>query len=135
MSETKTMSGWVGWVAFAAAILILNGVFSLLQGIVALWGSNFYYVVADGTLFLFDLTGWGWWNVIIGAVLLLAGLALLTGATWARVIAVIAAALSAIGQLLLLPAQPWWAIIVITIDVLVIFAILVHGRDLKAERD
>jgi hypothetical protein len=134
MSDVKTSTGWVGWVAFAAAILILNGVFSLVQGIVALAGSNLYYVVASGSLFLFDLTGWGWWNLVIGAILLLAGLALLSGATWARVVAVIVAALSAVGQLLLLPAQPWWAIIVIAIDVLVIYAIIVHGRELRHER-
>ena len=131
MTDVKRVSGWVGWVGFAAIILILNGVFSVVQGLVALIGSNTYYVVTDGSLFLLDLTGWGWWNLIIGAALVLTGLALITGATWARVVAIIVAGLSAIGQLLLVPAQPWWALIVIAIDVLVIYAVTAHGRDLR----
>lgn len=133
MTEVGRVSGWVGWVGFAAIILILNGVFSVVQGLVALIGSNTYYVVTDGSLFLLDLTGWGWWNLIIGAALVLTGLALITGATWARVVAVIVAGLSAIGQLLLVPAQPWWALIVIAIDVLVIYAVTAHGRDLRPD--
>ena len=132
MSDVEKLSGWVGWVGFAAFILILNGVFSVIQGFVALIGSNYYYAVTNGSLFLFDLTGWGWWNLIIGAVLALTGLALFTGATWARIVAVIAAGLSAVGQLFLVPAQPWWAFIVIAIDVLVIYAVTAHGRDLRS---
>ncbi|TFV99095.1 DUF7144 family membrane protein [Leifsonia flava] len=135
MTDVKTTSGWVGWVGFAAIILILSGVFSLIQGFVALIGSNYYYAVENGTLFLFDLTGWGWWNLIIGALLVLTGLALFTGATWARVVAIIVAALSAIGQLLLVPAQPWWALIVIAFDVLVIYAVTAHGRELATIDD
>ena len=131
MSDVRKASGWVGWVGFAAFILILNGAFSVIQGIVALIGSNYYYVVTNGSLILFDLTGWGWWNLIIGVVLVLTGLALFTGATWARIVAVIAAILSAIGQLFLVPAQPWWALIVIAIDVLVIYAVTAHGRELR----
>jgi hypothetical protein len=130
MAEVTRRTGWVGWVGFAAVILMLSGVFSLVQGFVALIGSNYYYVVQDGSLLLFDLTGWGWWNLIIGAALVLAGLALFTGATWARIVAIIAASLSAIGQLFLVPAQPWWAFIVIAIDVLIIYAVTAHGREI-----
>ncbi|MET0842445.1 MAG: hypothetical protein ABWY23_01245 [Mycetocola sp.] len=130
MAEVSKSTGWVGWVGFAGIILLLSGVFSLIQGFVALVGSNYYYAVENGTLFLFDLTGWGWWNLIIGAVLVLTGIALFTGATWARVLAIIVASLSAIGQLLLVPAQPWWALIVIAVDILIIYAITAHGREI-----
>lgn len=130
-TETKGMSGWVGWVGFAAVVILLNGLFSIIQGSIALIGSNYYYVIGEGGLVLFDLTGWGWWNLIIGALLAITGFALFSGATWARVLAVIVAGLSALGQLFLIPAQPWWSLIVIAIDVLVIYAITVHGRDLK----
>lgn len=131
MSTTNEPTGWVGWIGFAGIILILNGVFSAVQGFMALLGSNTYYLVSSGTLFLFDVTGWGWWNIIIGALLVLTGVALFSGATWARIIAVILAALSAVGQMLLLPAQPWWAFIVIAIDILVIYAVTAHGREVK----
>lgn len=130
MSTVKEQTGWVGWVGFAAIILILNGAISAIQGIVALIGSNTYYVATRAGLFLFDITGWGWWNLIIGVLLVLTGVALFSGAMWARVIAVILVCLSALGQLFLVPAQPWWSVIVIAIDVLVIYAITAHGREM-----
>ncbi|KQP01487.1 DUF7144 family membrane protein [Leifsonia sp. Leaf264] len=126
-------TAWVGWGTFAGVIILMSGLFSVLQGLVALIGSNVYYAVVDGTLFLFDVTGWGWWNLIIGALLALTAIALLVGQTWARVVAIILAILSAIGQLLLIPVQPWWAIIIIAVDVLVIYALTAHGKEMRSE--
>ena len=132
-ARTSTTTGWVGWARFAAVILIISGIFSGIQGLVALIGPNTYYVVSGGDLFLFDVAGWGWWNVILGVALLLTGLALFTGALWARVVAVVIAVLSAVVQLLLVPAQPWWSFIVIAMDVLIIYAVIAHGSELQNE--
>lgn len=132
MSTVKQSTGWVGWVGFAAIMLIINGAFSALQGVVALIGSNTYYVPTRAGLFLFDITGWGWWNLIIGVLLVLTGIALFSGAAWSRVVAIILVALSALGQLFLVPAQPWWSVIVIAIDILVIYAITAYGREMAA---
>ena len=132
-ARTSTTTGWVGWARFAAVILIISGIFSGIQGLVALIGPNTYYVVSGGDLFLFDVAGWGWWNLILGVALLLTGLALFTGALWARVVAVVIAVLSAVVQLLLVPAQPWWSFIVIAMDVLIIYAVVAHGEELRNE--
>jgi hypothetical protein len=129
-----TATGWTGWARFAGVILIINGVFSGLQGLVALTGPDTYYLATPGTLFLFDAKGWGWWNVAIGAGLILTAVALFAGATWARITAVILAGLSAVVQLMLIPSQPWWSVIVIAVDVLIIYAIIAHGEELKAEQ-
>ncbi len=88
-------------------------------------------MVTEGSLWLLDVTGWGWWNLIIGLLLVLVSVALFAGQTWARVVAVILVILSAVGQLLLIPAQPWWSLILIALDVLIIYALIVHGRELK----
>jgi hypothetical protein len=132
--STAKATGWTGWVVFAGVILLTSGIFSVVQALVALIGPDAYYVVAGGSLFLFDVAGWGWWNLIIGALLILVGLALFAGQTWARVAAIVLAILSAVGQLLLIPAQPWWSLIIIAIDVLIIYALIVHGRELRDER-
>ena len=132
--STAKATGWTGWVVFAGVILLTSGIFSVVQALVALIGPDAYYVVAGGSLFLFDVAGWGWWNLIIGALLILVGLALFAGQTWARVAAIVLAILSAVGQLLLIPAQPWWSLIIIAIDVLIIYALIVHGRELREER-
>jgi hypothetical protein len=130
MSTVRT-TGWVGWARFAGVILLVSGLFSLIQGIVALVGPDSYFAVSEGSLFLFDAQGWGWWNVILGVLLLLTAAALFAGQTWARVVAIVLAILSAIVQLMLIPAQPWWSLIVIAIDVLIIYALTVHGRELS----
>lgn len=134
MSDEKT-TGWVGWGIFAAVILLVSGLFTGIQGIAAIIGPNTYFVLSDGQLLLFDVAGWGWWNLILGVVLLLTSFALFMGATWARVVAIILAVLSAVGQLFLLPAQPWWATIIIAVDVLVIYALTAHGRELKTRME
>jgi hypothetical protein len=130
-TRSRTTSAWAGWVTFAAVIILVSGIFSAIQGLVALIGPNTYYVVSGGDLFLFDVAGWGWWNLIIGALLILTGLALFTRATWARVMAVILAILSAVVQLLLVPAQPWWSFMVIALDMVVIYALIAHGDELS----
>lgn len=134
MSDNDSVTGWVGWGYFAATVLLITGIFDSIQGFVAILAPDSAYFVLNGTLFLFDLQGWGWWTLLIGLLLVLVGIALFLGATWARVVAVILAILSAVGHLFTIPAQPWWSLIVIALDVLVIYALTVHGRELKTAR-
>jgi hypothetical protein len=124
-------TGWTVWIVFAGVILIINGVFSGLQGLIALIGPDTYYLLTPGSLFLFDAQGWDWWNLVIGVLLILTAVALFSGATWARAVGVVLAGLSAVVQLMLIPAQPWWSVIVIAIDVLIIYAVIAHGSELR----
>jgi hypothetical protein len=130
---TRTTSGWTGWVGFAAVILFVSGIFSVIQGLVAIIGPNAYYVKTNGNLFALNVAGWGWWNLIVGVLLVVAGGALFAGQTWARVVAIILAVLSGISQLLLVPAQPWWSLIVIALDILIIYAVTAHGGELRED--
>ncbi|MDF2920925.1 hypothetical protein ACLKM7_05295 [Microbacterium sp. I2] len=129
-----TVTGWVGWGVFAAVVLLIAGVIDLFHGLQALIGPDTAYFVGEAGLFSLDIQAWGWWHLISGVLLILVGIALLSGATWARVIAIILVALNAIGQLTLIAAQPWLSIAVLALDVLVIYALTVHGRELKARR-
>lgn len=134
MSDTET-TGWVGWGWFAGFVLLTAGIFDAIYGLMAVIGpDSAYFLAPSGSLFLFDVAGWGWWHLISGAALILVALALFAGATWARVIAVILAVINAVGQLFLLPVQPWWSVIVIVLDILVIYALTVHGRELRNAR-
>ncbi|KQO93797.1 DUF7144 family membrane protein [Leifsonia sp. Leaf264] len=132
MADVTRTSGWAGWIGFAAVITLLNGTFSVLQGFFALIGSNSYSAVVDGSLLVLDLTGWGWWNLVVGILLIAAGVSILNGALWARIVVAIVAGISAVGQLLLVPAEPWWSLIVIALDVVIIYAVTVHGREFAA---
>lgn len=130
-THTHEPTGWANWVRFAGVILIISGIFSAIQGIIAVVGPDTYFAAVDGDLFIFDVAGWGWWNIIIGVLLFLVGIAVMNGATWARVIAVILAILNAIVHMLLIPVQPWWSFIAIAIDVLIVYALIAHGDEVR----
>jgi hypothetical protein len=91
-----------------------------------------YFISSGGGAASFNIALWGWWSLVVGVLLLFAGVSLLRGAMWARIVAVVIAAISAISHLMSLPAQPWWSIVVVAIDLLIIFAVTVHGRELRS---
>jgi vacuolar-type H+-ATPase subunit I/STV1 len=128
----QALTGWVGWIAFAAIMAILVGVFHMFQGLVALLSQGYYLVAESGLTIHVDYTGWGWVHIILGAVLIVAGIGLITGRMWARVLGVGLAALSALVNVAFLAASPVWSTIMVAFDVLVIWALTVHGREMKA---
>ena len=125
-------TAWVGWVWFAAVMLIMTGSFNVIYGLVALFDDKYYTISRQGLL-VFDLTQWGWILLIFGILAILTGIALFSGAMWARVIAVILAGLNAIGHMAFMSAYPVWALIALAIDVLVIYALIAHGGEMKDE--
>jgi hypothetical protein len=120
----------VGFILFAAIMLLMVGVFQALQGLVAIF-ENEFYVATRNYLFQFDATTWGWIHLILGVLVAFAGWGLLSGRTWARVAAITLAVLSALANFLWLPYYPFWSLILITMDVFVIWAIAVHGGNLR----
>jgi hypothetical protein len=127
-------SAWAGWVVFGGVMLIMLGTFQIIEGLVALFDDGFYAVASNGLVVNVDYNTWGWVHTLIGIVAILAGLGLLAGNMAARVVGVGIAFLSALVNLAFISAYPVWSIIMITVDVLVIFAIIVHGGELKASR-
>ena len=87
-----------------------------------------FYVVSPNYSFKIDVTAWGWIHLILGVTVAAAGIGLLLGQTWARVVGVILAVISAVANFLFLPYYPFWSILVILLDVMIIWALLVYGR-------
>ena len=88
---TARQTGWVGWVVFAGAMLILLGCFHVIQGIAALVKDELFVVRPSGLVINVDYTAWGWAHIIGGALAVLVGACLLAGQMWARIIAVLVA--------------------------------------------
>jgi len=120
-------TGWYGWVVFAATIMVLLGVFHAMVGLVALFQEDYFVVGSTGLMVSVDYTTWGWTHIILGLVVACAGAALTTGAMWARVITVVLAIISAVMNLAFMAAYPLWSAIMITVDILVIYAVTAHG--------
>ena len=93
---------------------------AVAEGLVA---ADDLVVVGKEYIYQWNTTGWGWVHVIIGALVIIAGFALMTGATWARVLAVILATIAIIANFLWLPYYPWWSLILIALYLYVIWAV------------
>ncbi|MGW4892981.1 DUF7144 family membrane protein [Kitasatospora sp. NPDC004240] len=111
-----------GWTTFAGCLMIFGGTMAVFQGIGAIVNDD-RYVVTGNYVYKFDVTGWGWLHLILGLVIVAAGFMLFTGAMWARILGVVAAGLNMIANFLWLPYYPFWAIVLIAIDVFVIWAL------------
>ena len=129
-TNSNEPSGWVGWVFFAGAMMLVMGGLQVIAGLAALFRPT-YYVVTSTHLVTFNFTAWGWIDLILGLFILLAGLAVLNGKTWGRIVAVFLTVLSALANLGFLSAYPLWSIIALVIDGLVLYALTVHGGELS----
>ncbi|HTW14039.1 MAG TPA: hypothetical protein VMF51_02860 [Nocardioides sp.] len=127
-------SGWVGWIAFAAVLMILLGGLHIFQGIVALVKDEFFLVGPGGLALNVDFTAWGWTHLVAGTVVLLAGFGVLAGQMWARIVGVVMGVLSVIVNVAFLAAYPFWSLTMIALAVVLIMALTVHGSDIKAGR-
>jgi hypothetical protein len=127
----EDVSGWaVGFTVFAAVMMIMVGAWQALAGLIAIF-ENEFYVPTRNYLFQFDATAWGWIHLVLGLIVAFAGWGLLSGQTWARIVGITLAALSATANFLFIPYYPFWALLIIAIDVLVIWALAAHGRQFK----
>ena len=129
------MTGWVGWVVFAAVILMVNGTFNAIQGLSALFRDDDYWVTnadGDATCSRSTSPAWGWIHLILGILSVFVGYLLLRGSTFARVIGIALVSLNLIAQFAYLPLYPFWGIVGIAVGFFVLYALIVHGGELKA---
>ena len=127
----NTTSAWVGWIAFAGVIMTMLGSFHIVQGLVAIFKDDYFLVAKSGLVVNVDYTTWGWVHIIGGIVVIVAGVGVFAGQIWARTVGVVIALGSALLNLGFLSAYPFWALIMISLDVVVILALTVHGSDVK----
>ena len=127
-------SPWVAWVQFASIMLILLGSFHVIEGLVGLFRDEVFATGRRGLVVDTSYTTWGWAHMIWGLVAIMVGASLLAGRMWARIVGVCVAFLSAIVNLAFLPAYPVWSLMMIGLDVLIIWAIVVHGGELRRPR-
>jgi hypothetical protein len=133
--SAEQTTGWVGWIVFAGVMMLVLGMFHAFQGLIALFQNDYYLVAANGLTVHLDYTAWGWTHLIFGIVVVAAGAALLLGQMWARVAAVVLAVVSAVVNAGFLAAYPVWSAIMIAVDILVIWALTVHGGEMRARNE
>ncbi|MEV0532289.1 hypothetical protein [Kitasatospora sp. NPDC050463] len=127
--SVNRFSDWApGLVMFAGVLMLLNGFMEVVRGIMAVADDDIF-VTTPRYVFRFDLTGWGWIHIIVGALVAVVGAFVLMGAAWARYTGVFLTAVSALENFLDLPYFPLWSIVVIALDVFIIWALCVYRPD------
>ena len=125
--NSKSMAGWIG---FAGILMVILGGLAFFEGLIALLRDNYYVPTAGGFLIV-DVTGWGWIMLIWGIILACVGLGLLGGAGWARWTAIVFVAVNIFGQLGFLgnTNDTLWLLITLTLNIIVLFALIVRWND------
>ena len=130
-SYDEPVTGWVGWIVFAAVFMVTIGAINAIQGLAALFRDADYWVTVGGggNVMTFNVTAWGWIHLLFGIALVIVGILLIQGSTFARVAGIVLVALNMISQFAFAPLYPFWALIVIAVDIVIIYALIVHGRE------
>jgi len=116
----------IGGAVFAGVMMIIIGAFQSISGLAAIVEDDLFVVGRD-YIFSLDTSAWGWVHLALGIVILIAGFALFSGKVWAGTFAIVLATLSAVANFFYIPYYPWWAILIIAIDVWVIWALTRPG--------
>jgi hypothetical protein len=128
-SPAAGRDGLTAWVRFGAVMMTIIGAFGVIEGLTALLTPT-TYITVNGTVLSIDLSAWGWVHLILGVLLVLTGVSLLRDApAWARGLGTVLVCLSILVQMAWMPAYPVWSIIMITLDVIVIYALVVTWQD------
>jgi hypothetical protein len=113
-----------GLFLFAAVLMLIAGSFHVIQGLAALLDDGFIPSSIDNYAYDIDIQAWGWMHILTGIVLAVAGAGLLSGALWARLLALFIVVVSGIINFVYIPYQPLWSIVQLTLCGLVIWALL-----------
>lgn len=132
-SRYPKASPWVGWIAFAGVLMVILGALHAFQGLVAIFKDEYFLVSSSGLAVKFDFTAWGWVHLVVGIIVVVAGLGVMAGQVWARVVGVLLASLSLLANVAFLAAYPFWSLVMIALDIVIIMALTVHGSDIKPE--
>ncbi len=115
------------WLAFAGALLVIGGAFKIFD---ALWAFKYDDEVSEEVqtiVFENDLASWGWVWLIVGIVLVAAGIAVVSRVQWARWVGIVAASLAAISFLPWIYYQPLWTILSVSLAVMAVYALATYG--------
>ena len=120
-------------IVFAVALLVTVGFFNLIDGIAAI--ANSHVFIANAHYVVGDLRAWGWVVLILGVLQLIAAIAILAGSQAARWFAVVVIGFNSIGQMLFIPAYPFWSLLIIAVDIVALWGLCAYGsrENLEAE--
>jgi hypothetical protein len=120
---------WAGWAAAGAILMVIVGGFKAISGFIGLFNDE-WVVRGFNAYYFIDISALAWWYLIVGVILVLAGMAVMNGKGWGRLVGVFAAGVAIISELLWLPVYPMWSILLIAMYVFIIVGLVaVNSED------
>jgi hypothetical protein len=120
-----------GLILFAAVLLLVLGFFNMIYGIAAI--ANSHVFTANAHYVIGDLRAWGWITLILSVLQLVAAVGILAGNQLARWFAVAVVGLNAIDMMFFLPSYPFWALVIIAVDVVALYGLCAYGSRANLE--
>jgi hypothetical protein len=129
-SNNGEITGWVGWLGFASFMLLFAGFFNIIEG-VADRARQAVFIHSSGDVWVLNYNKWGWINIAVGVLLVIAALSLLKGGVFGRVFGSLVVVLSMLAAATSIPVYPIWSVLILVVDALILYAIVVHGHEVR----
>jgi hypothetical protein len=126
MSTTATPRRGRGWLTFAALMLIVAGAMDILNGF---WALDAQDTSIDALFWNDNIEAWGWFYIIVGAILFAAGVGVFSRAPWASIVGIFAGCVGAVLNIFWIFTYPFASVILITINILVVYALTTYGDE------
>jgi uncharacterized membrane protein YidH (DUF202 family) len=121
----QTRNEGAGWRAFAGVMLIIVGLLDVVDG---LWALDRSDTKINGLLYADKLGGWGWYYLILGIVLVLAGIGVFYRSQLARWVGIILGSIAVVSNMLWVFVFPITSLVVMFLAVLVVYGLVVYGE-------
>lgn len=124
------VTGWVGWIAAAAFLILFAGILHIVFGFAAIMSQG-WYLTGTGTAYLLNTEQWGWTLIIGGALMIMSAMLLYMGSMAGRIIAGIIVVGSIFANIAVFSLTPIWSTLAIVVDIVILYAIIAHGSEMK----
>ena len=122
-----------GWVTFAGVVIFIAGMYNLLSGVAAITESDSVRVLSE-VLYGIDIEVWGWFWLAIGIAQLFTAILVFGRSPTGAMLALLGATIGALFTIFLSLVAPLWAMIVLALELVIIWAILAHPEDFDTGR-
>jgi hypothetical protein len=114
------------WITFAGLMLILAGALDIFD---AIWAFSAQDTSFDALFYDNNIEAWGWFYLILGIVLVLAGFAVFARARWAVYIGIAVTLVAATVNFFWIFVHPLATAVIVTLNVLVAYALTMYGLE------
>ena len=122
-----------GRAVFVAALLLIVGTLNIIYGIGSVGDAT--ALVGDQRLVFTNLHTYGWVLIILGVIQATAGVSLLGGNTYGRVLGIFAASIGALNALAAIGGRdPWWSLGVFALCIYILHGLIIFGSDERASQ-